>query len=115
MELGNYNQACTLLENAVATSPTDIDAHRQLAEALWQMGRQHEADCPHRSSDPFRFGACANIGPLLAKCYSPVEMTKRALERAEKAIEPGSYAGRTSGSCEAVSIISVMNCTASSG
>lgn len=43
MERGEAGQARTLLEQAVAASPSDLDARRQLAEALWQTGARQEA------------------------------------------------------------------------
>ncbi len=43
MEQGASQEACTYLVEAVETSPTDIDARRQLAEALWQADRRSEA------------------------------------------------------------------------
>ena len=85
MELGNYNQACTLLENAVETSPTDIDARRQLAEALWQMGRQQEAVVHMEAAvrlDPTHAPTLVRAGEMLLSSGNE----KRALERAEQAI-----------------------------
>jgi len=43
MERGEWSSAQQLLEEAVNTSPTDIDARRQLAEVLWQEGDRRGA------------------------------------------------------------------------
>ncbi len=85
MELGNYSQACTLLGSAVETSPTDIDARRQLAEALWLMGRQQEAVVHMEAAvrlDPTHAPTLVRVGEMLRVSGSGT----RALERAEQAI-----------------------------
>lgn len=42
MDRGDWKRAETLLAKAVATSSTDVDAHRQYAEALLHRGALHE-------------------------------------------------------------------------
>jgi len=85
MELGHYKEARTLLENAVDTSPTDIDARRQLAEALWQMGRQQEAVVHMEAAarfDPTHAPTLVRSGEMLLSSGND----RRAFERAEEAI-----------------------------
>jgi len=85
MELGNYNQACTLLESAVKSSPTDIDARRQLAEALWLQGRQQEAVVHMEAAvhlDPTNAQAMVRSGEMLLATGND----NRAFERAQQAI-----------------------------
>lgn len=43
MELGEWDRARAVLDEAVTTSPTDADARRHLAEALWQTYSRTEA------------------------------------------------------------------------
>src|SRR5262245_48321762 len=43
MEHGDDARARTLLEQAIAKSPTDVDAQRQLAEVLWKGGVTRDA------------------------------------------------------------------------
>ncbi|MBX3424706.1 MAG: tetratricopeptide repeat protein [Pirellulales bacterium] len=43
MERGDCGAACDLLNNAVRTNPADVDARRQLAEALWRQGNHAAA------------------------------------------------------------------------
>lgn len=43
MEAGQWERAETLLAEAVEASPTDSDAHGNLAEVLWQKGDHHNA------------------------------------------------------------------------
>jgi len=43
MEQGDWQRARGLLDQAVASSPTDVDARRQLAEVLWRNGEQKNA------------------------------------------------------------------------
>ena len=85
MELGNYSQACKLLEDAVNTSPTDIDARRQLSEALWHMGRQHEAVVHIEAAirlDPAHVPTLVRSGEMLLSSGN----IERAQERAEQAM-----------------------------
>jgi tetratricopeptide (TPR) repeat protein len=85
LELGNYNQACTLLESAVKTSPTDIDARRQLAEALWQMGRRQDAVVHMEAAvrlDPAHAPTLVRSGEMLLSRGND----NRARERSEQAI-----------------------------
>jgi tetratricopeptide (TPR) repeat protein len=85
MELGNTSQACTLLGNAVETSPTDIDARRQLAEALWLEGRQQEAVVHMEAAvrlDPTHAPTLVRAGEMLLASGNDT----RAFERAEQAI-----------------------------
>jgi tetratricopeptide (TPR) repeat protein len=43
MERGDWKRAESLLARAVETSPADVDARRQYAEALWHRGAMSEA------------------------------------------------------------------------
>jgi len=43
MEQGDWQRAGGLLDEAVATNPTDVDARRQLAEVLWKNGERNNA------------------------------------------------------------------------
>ncbi len=43
MESGDWQRAESLLEEALAASPDDVEAHRYLAEALWHRGATEEA------------------------------------------------------------------------
>ena len=93
MELGNYDQACTLLQNAVETSPTDIDARRQLAEALWQMGRQQAAVVHMEAAvrlDPTHAPTLVRAGEMLHSSGNE----KRALGTGRTSHWPGTDPGR---------------------
>lgn len=85
MELGHWDQAHTLLTEAVATSPADLDAHRHLAEVLWQKG-DHRPAVVHMEAavrlDPRHAPTLVRAGEMLLE----VGAVDRAMERAEQAI-----------------------------
>jgi len=85
MELGDLPRAQELLDNAVTTSPTDIDARRQLAEVLWQNGSTPEAVVHMEAAvqlDPRHAPTIVRAGEMLLASGA----TNRALQRAEQAI-----------------------------
>ncbi len=85
MEMGRWDEAHTLLTKAVATSPADLDAHRHLAEVLWQKG-DHRLAVVHMEAavrlDPRHAPTVVRNGEMLLE----VGAVDRAMERAEQAI-----------------------------
>jgi Tfp pilus assembly protein PilF len=85
LERGDAQRACTLLDQAVAASPGDVDARRQLADVLWQNGAAEEA-LQHIEKavqlDPTHAATVVRAGEMLLG----VGQADRALERAEEAI-----------------------------
>jgi Tfp pilus assembly protein PilF len=85
LERGDAQRACTLLDQAVAASPGDVDARRQLADVLWQNGAAEEA-LQHIEKavqlDPTHAATVVRAGEMLLGVGQP----DRALERAEEAI-----------------------------
>lgn len=85
LELGHNEQACTLLSQAVESSPTDVDARRQLAEALWQTNRRQEAARHMEVAvqlDPQHAPTVVRAGEMLLATGDH----QHALQRAEQAI-----------------------------
>ena len=85
MELGQWEQARSLLQEAVATSPTDLDARRHLAEVLWQTGNRRDAVVHMEAAvrlDPRNAPTIVRSGEMLLA----VGAVDRALERAQEAI-----------------------------
>jgi len=85
MEMGQWEQARSLLQEAVTTSPTDIDARRHLAEVLWQTGNRRDAVVHMEAAvrlDPRHAPTIVRSGEMLLA----VGAVDRALERAQDAI-----------------------------
>jgi tetratricopeptide (TPR) repeat protein len=85
METGEYDRAQELLANAVTASPSDIDARRNLAEALWQQGAYRDAVVHMEAAvrlDPRHAPTVVRAGEMLLA----VGASERARERAEQAI-----------------------------
>ncbi len=85
MELGHSAEACSLFSRAVEMSPTDIDARRQLAEALWQEGHRKDALIHMEAAvqlDGHHGPTIVRAGEMLLASGSQ----DRALQRAEQAI-----------------------------
>ncbi|MCH2114159.1 MAG: tetratricopeptide repeat protein [Pirellulales bacterium] len=85
MERAEWGRARTLLEKAVDTSPSDIDARRHLAEALWETGARREATVQLEAAvklDPRHATTVVRAGEMLLS----IGATDRALRRAEEAI-----------------------------
>jgi tetratricopeptide (TPR) repeat protein len=85
MERGDLGLARDLLDQAVAASPTDVDARRQLAEVLWQTGTQQEASAHLEAAvelDPRHAPTIVRSGEMLLA----LRQADRALARAEEAI-----------------------------
>jgi tetratricopeptide (TPR) repeat protein len=85
METGEYDRAQTLLAEAVTTSPTDVDARRSLAEALWQQGSYRDAAVQMEAAvqlDPRDAPTVIRAGEMLLA----VGASDRAMKRAEQAI-----------------------------
>lgn len=85
MELGQWDEAHSLLQEAVATSPTDIDARRHLAEVLWQMGNHRDAVVHMEAAvrlDPRNAPTTVRSGEMLLA----VGAVDRAALRAQQAI-----------------------------
>lgn len=85
MELGQWDEARSLLEEAVATSPTDLDARRNLAEVLWQTGNRRDAVVHMEAAvrlDPRHAPTVVRAGEMLLA----VGAVDRARQRAQQAI-----------------------------
>jgi len=85
MELGEWERARAVLDKAVTTSPTDADARRHLAEALWQSYSPREAVVHMEAAvklDPRHAPTIVRAGEMLLE----VGAVDRALQRAEEAI-----------------------------
>ncbi|HMP08201.1 MAG TPA: tetratricopeptide repeat protein, partial [Lacipirellulaceae bacterium] len=86
MERGDLTRARSLLDQAVAASATDVDARRQLAEALWQEGSREEALVHAERAvelDPRNAPTVARCGEMLM-ALGAVDQAQR---RAEQALE----------------------------
>jgi tetratricopeptide (TPR) repeat protein len=85
METGELDRAQTLLVEAVTASPSDIDARRNLAEALWQRGSYRDAAIQMEAAvrlDPRHAPTVVRAGEM---CLA-VGANDRAMQRAEQAI-----------------------------
>lgn len=85
MEMGQLGQARSLLEEAVATSPTDLDARRHLAEVMWQTGNRRDAVVHMEAAvklDPRNAPTVVRAGEMLLA----VGAVDRARDRAQQAI-----------------------------
>jgi len=86
MEMGQWEQAEKLLVEAVAASPTDVDARRSLSEVLWQRGSFRDAVIHMEAAvrlDPRHAPTVVQAGEMLLN----VGAVDRAMERAETALE----------------------------
>ena len=85
MEVGQWDLAQEILTEAVATSPTDIDARRHLAEVLWQTGARRDAVVHMEAAvklDPRHAPTVVRSGEMLLAMGAE----NRAMQRAEQAI-----------------------------
>jgi tetratricopeptide (TPR) repeat protein len=85
METGELDRAQTLLTDAVTASPSDIEARRNLAEALWQKGATRDAVVQMEAAvrlDPRHAPTVVRAGEMLLA----VGASERAMQRAESAI-----------------------------
>lgn len=85
METGHLDRAQSLLAEAVAASPSDADARRNLAEALWQQGDYRDAAVQIEAAvqlDPRHAPTVVRAGEMLLA----VGAYDRAMQRAEQAI-----------------------------
>lgn len=85
MENGDPGEAQALLERAVATSPSDLDARRQLAEILWINGAHRDATIHMETAvqlDPRHAPTLVRSGEMLLNFGN----VRRAMERAQQAI-----------------------------
>ncbi len=85
MELGQWDESRSLLQEAVSTSPTDIDARRHLAEVLWQTGDHRDAVVHMEAAvrlDPRNAPTVVRSGEMLLA----VGAVDSAAERAQQAI-----------------------------
>ncbi|MDZ4656534.1 MAG: tetratricopeptide repeat protein [Bythopirellula sp.] len=85
METGELDRAQTLLSEAVTASPSDIDARRNLAEALWQKGAYRDAAVQMEAAvrlDPRHAPTVIRAGEMLLA----VGAYERAMQRTEQAI-----------------------------
>lgn len=86
MERGESDQARQLLDRAVAASPGDLDARRELGEVLWQEGARQEAMVHIEAAvrlDPKHAPTVVRSGEMLLELGA----VDRALARAEEAVE----------------------------
>lgn len=68
METGDWRQAESLLRQATGASPTDANARRHLAEALWERGESDEAIAQMKSAaelEPNNPEAATRYGQML--------------------------------------------------
>lgn len=85
METGEIDRAQSLLAEAVASSPADVDARRNLAEVLWQTGALRDAAVQMEAAvrlDPRHAPTVIRAGEMLLA----VGATEQARQRAEQAI-----------------------------
>ena len=85
MERSDWQNACSLLEEAVDPSQPDIHARRHLAEALWNTGAQREAVVQLEAAvklDPRHAPTVVRAGEMLLG----IGAADRALQRAEDAV-----------------------------
>lgn len=85
MEVGQWDRARENLQEAVTTSPTDVDARRHLAEVLWQTGARRDAVVHMEAAvrlDPRNAPTVVRSGEMLLAMGA----RDRAMERAEQAI-----------------------------
>lgn len=85
MELGEWDRARMVLDEAVTTSPNDADARRHLSEALWQTYQRREAVVQMEAAvglDPRHAPTIVRAGEMLLELGS----VDRALEHAQQAI-----------------------------
>jgi tetratricopeptide (TPR) repeat protein len=85
LEKGDCDLALSLLDEAVATSPDDVDARRQLAEALWRQGDSKRALAAIEAAvklDPHHAATVVRAGQM-ALATDEVDL---AWERAQQAI-----------------------------
>lgn len=85
MELGEWDKARAVLDEAVSTSPTDADARRHLAEALWQSYSRQEAVAHMEAAvqlDPRHAPTVVRAGEMLLE----IGAIDQAHQRAETAI-----------------------------
>jgi len=85
MELGEWEKARTVLDEAVTTSPTDAEARRLLAQTLWQTHSRREAVVHMEAAvqlDPRHAPTVVRAGEMLLE----IGVVDRAEQRAEQAI-----------------------------
>ncbi len=85
MELGEWDRARTVLDEAVTTSPTDAEARRHLAEALWQTNSRRKAVIQMEAAvqlDPRHAPTVVRAGEMLLEMAA----VDQAGQRAEEAI-----------------------------
>lgn len=85
METGQWDRAQTLLTGAVEASPSDADARRNLAEALWQQGAHRDAVVHMETAvrlEPRNAPTLVRSGEMLLM----VGASDKAMQRAEEAI-----------------------------
>ena len=93
MEMGEWGRAQSKLEEAVDASPTDLDARRQLAEALWQNHSRRDAVVQMEAAvrlDPRHAPTLVRSGEMMLA----VGAIEKAQQRSEEAISlDGNLAG----------------------
>lgn len=85
MQRGQWDEAHRLLNKAVAMSPGDMDARRQLAEVLWQSGQLQDAVVHMEAAvrlDPQHAPTVVRSGEMLLG----VGAVDRAMARAQEAV-----------------------------
>jgi tetratricopeptide (TPR) repeat protein len=85
MESGQVDRAEVLLAEAVTASPSDVEARRNLSEALWQKGDHRDAAVQMEAAvrlDPRHAPTVVRAGEMLLA----VGAAQRAMQRAEQAI-----------------------------
>jgi len=92
MEMGEWERACELLHQAVEASPSDLDARRSLAEALWQNGSYRDAVVHMEAAvrlDPRHAPTVVRAGEMMLA----IGAVERAREHAIEALELDPHLG----------------------
>jgi len=85
MEMNQWQRALELLQQAVETNPTDVDARRHLSEVLWQKGDRQDAAVHMEAAvqlDPHHAPTVVRSGEMLLALGAE----ERAMQRAEEAL-----------------------------
>jgi len=83
MELGEWDKARAVLDKAVTMSPTDAEARRHLAEALWQTHSRREAVVHMEAAvqlDPRHAPTVVRAGEMLLEMQAVDQAEQRAAE-----------------------------------
>lgn len=100
LEQGNFDEATTLLQKAVAANPTDLESRRQLAETLRERGalptavKHIETACQIAAEDPNLAVRAGEFRLELGDLQQAARWTERALTIDSKLPEAWALRGR---------------------